>query len=503
MNIMENLLGGFESALQPINLLFALVGVLLGTVVGVLPGLGPSATLAILLPLTFGLPPTGTLIMMAGTYYGAKYGGSTTAILLNIPGESASVLTAIDGYALAKQGRAGAALGIAAISSFVAGTVGVIGLSLLAPAMAKVAVSFGPPEFFGLMFFGLATVVMLSGDSVVKGAIAACVGLLLSTVGSDLMTGQSRLVFAQIHLLDGISFVIVAVGLFAMAEVLSNVRAKQLAPLVAVPKGFRALLPTKQDLKDSRFAMAQSSVLGFLIGVLPGAGATIASFVSYGVQKKFSPNKAIFGKGAIDGVAAPEGANNSETGGAMVPLLTLGIPGSASTAIMLAALLIYGLQPGPRLFTEQPELVWALIASMYIGNLICVALNLPLAPFFARILRIPYGYLYPAICMICVVGVYGLKGSIYDVGIFFGFALLGYVFKLVDIPPAPLLLAFVLGSYAERSLAQSLIISSGDWSIFMTRPISATLIGIALLLLISTRFEGVNIFRKKVLEEED
>lgn len=500
---LANLLGGFAEAMQPINLLFALIGVVLGTLVGVLPGLGPSATLAILLPLTFGLPPTATLIMMAGCYYGAKYGGSTTAILLNIPGESASVLTAIDGYALAKKGRAGAALGIAAISSFVAGTLGVIGLTFFAPIMADLAVSFGPPEFFGLMFFGLATVVLLAGESVVKSAIAAVLGLLLATIGSDLMTGQPRLTFGSIHLLDGINFVIVAVGLFAMSEVLSNIRSNQVAPLIDAPKRFRELLPTKQDLKDSRFAMGQSSVLGFLIGVLPGAGATIASFVSYGVQKKFTPNKATFGKGAIDGVAAPEGANNSETGGAMVPLLTLGIPGSASTAIMLAALLIYGLQPGPRLFTEQSELVWALIASMYIGNIICVALNLPLAPFFARILRVPYGYLYPAICLICVIGVYGISGSSFDVLVFVGFAVLGYVLKLVDIPAAPLLLAFVLGSYAERALAQSLIISSGDWLIFMTRPIAAVLIIVSLLLVASTLFRNVNRVRVRVLDDDD
>lgn len=500
---LANLLGGFAEAMQPINLLFALIGVVLGTLVGVLPGLGPSATLAILLPLTFGLPPTATLIMMAGCYYGAKYGGSTTAILLNIPGESASVLTAIDGYALAKKGRAGAALGIAAISSFVAGTLGVVGLTFFAPIMADLAVSFGPPEFFGLMFFGLATVVLLAGESVVKSAIAAVLGLLLATIGSDLMTGQPRLTFGSIHLLDGINFVIVAVGLFAMSEVLSNIRSNQVAPLIDAPKRFRELLPTKQDLKDSRFAMGQSSVLGFLIGVLPGAGATIASFVSYGVQKKFTPNKATFGKGAIDGVAAPEGANNSETGGAMVPLLTLGIPGSASTAIMLAALLIYGLQPGPRLFTEQSELVWALIASMYIGNIICVALNLPLAPFFARILRVPYGYLYPAICLICVIGVYGISGSSFDVLVFVGFAVLGYVLKLVDIPAAPLLLAFVLGSYAERALAQSLIISSGDWLIFMTRPIAAVLIIVSLLLVASTLFRNVNRVRVRVLDDDD
>ena len=503
LDALSGLATGFGAALTPENLMFALLGVLLGTIVGVLPGLGPSATLAILLPLSFGMPPESVLIMMAGCYYGAKYGGSTTAILLNIPGESASVMTTIDGYALAKQGRAGAALGIAAISSFVAGTIGVVGLTFVAPAMASVAVSFGPPEFFGLMVFGLMTVVLLAGESVIKAAISASLGLLLATVGSDLMTGQPRYTFGQIELLDGINFIIVAIGLFAITEVLSNIQSNQVAPLMPVPAKVRELLPTRQDLKDSRFAMGQSSVLGFLIGVLPGAGATIASFVSYGVQKRFTPNKATFGKGAIDGVAAPEGANNSETGGAMVPLLTLGIPGSASTAVMLAALLIYGFEPGPRLFDEQPTLVWAIIASMYIGNLMCVALNLPLVPLFARILRIPYRYLFPGIIVVCVVGVYSLSGNAFDLILFLAFTVLGYGMRAAGIPAAPLLLAFVLGSFAERALAQSLVLSSGDWMIFLTRPICATLLVIAVLLLASTFFGRINRFRKTVLEEDE
>ncbi len=503
LDALTGLGGGFSTALTPQNLLLAFIGVTLGTLVGVLPGLGPSATLAILLPVTIGLPPEGTLIMMAGLYYGAKYGGSTTAILLNIPGESASVMTTIDGYALAKQGRAGPALGIAAISSFVAGTIGVIGLTFLAPVVAEFAIGFGPPEFFGLMVFGLTTIVLLAGNSVLKGVLSTALGLLLATVGADLVSGQARFVFGQVELLDGIDFIIVAIGVFAVAEVLANVETTTTAQLFKVPTKLRELLPSMQDLKDCRMAFAQSSVIGFFIGVLPGAGSTIASFISYGVQKRITKNPEQFGQGAMDGVAAPEGANNSETGGAMVPLLTLGIPGSAATAVMLAALVIYGFRPGPQLFTEQPDLVWAIIASMYIGNLMCVVLNLPLVPVFASILRIPYVYLYPGILVVCVVGVYSLSGSSYDLYLFLAFAFLGYLMRKVDLPAAPLLLAFVLGALAERALTQSFVISNGDPLIFVQRPIALVLLAVSLLLLASSFFGRTDTVRKKVLETED
>lgn len=503
LDALTGLAGGFATALTPQNLLLAFIGVTLGTLVGVLPGLGPSATLAILLPVTFGLPPEGTLIMMAGLYYGAKYGGSTTAILLNIPGESASVMTTIDGYALAKQGRAGPALGIAAISSFVAGTIGVIGLTFLAPIVAEFAIGFGPPEFFGLMIFGLTTIVLLAGNSVIKGLLSTALGLLLATVGADLVSGQSRFVFGQVELLDGIDFIIVAIGVFAVAEVLANVETTTTAQLFKVPHRLRELLPSLQDIKQCRTAFAQSSVIGFFIGVLPGAGSTIASFISYGVQKRISKNPEKFGHGAMDGVAAPEGANNSETGGAMVPLLTLGIPGSAATAVMLAALVIYGFRPGPQLFTEQPDLVWAIIASMYIGNLMCVVLNLPLVPVFASILRIPYVYLYPGILVVCVIGVYSLSGSAYDLKVFLAFAFLGYLMRKVDLPAAPLLLAFVLGALAERALTQSFVISNGDPLIFVQRPIALVLLALSVLLLASSFFGRTDTVRKKVLETED
>jgi putative tricarboxylic transport membrane protein len=496
------LLHGFGTAFTLQNLFLVIVGVTVGTLVGVLPGLGPSATLALLLPITIGFPPEGTLIMMAGLYYGAKYGGSTTAILLNIPGESASVMTTLDGYALAKQGRAGAALGIAAISSFIAGTVGVIGLTLFAPMVAKLAISFGPPEFFGLMMFGLTTIILLAGESVLKGLLAAGLGLLLSTIGSDIVSGQARFTFGQIELLDGIDFIIVAVALFAVTEVLANVGQTTQSEVFSSPKRFREMLPTREDIKQSRFAFVQSSVVGFFIGCLPGAGSTIASFLSYGIQKKFSPNKEIFGKGAIDGVAAPEGANNSETGGAMVPLLTLGIPGSASTAIMLAALILYGFQPGPQLFSEQSNLVWALIASMFIGNVICVILNLPLVPVFASILKLPYVYLYPLILVISLIGIYGLSLSQYDLIIFLFFIILGYLLRLGDVPIAPLVLAFVLGPLAERSLSQSLVISNGNPLIMIERPIAAVLLTLAAILFVVSAVGRGDMVRKKVLEEE-
>jgi len=497
-----SLAGGFATALSFENLLLAFLGVAIGTLVGVLPGLGPSASLAILLPVTFSMPPEGTLIMMAGLYYGAKYGGSTTAILLNIPGESASVMSTFDGYAMAKAGRAGPALGIAAISSFVAGTVGVVGLTFLAPVVADFAISFGPPEFFALMVFGLTTIVLLAGDSVTKGVLSTALGLQLATVGSDIVSGQARFTFDQIELLDGISFIIVAIGVFAVAEVFSNVEQTTGAQLFRVPRRLRELLPSMDDIKQSRFAFAQSSVVGFMIGVLPGAGSTIASFISYGIQKRFTPNRQTFGAGAVDGVAAPEGANNSETGGAMVPLLTLGIPGSSATAIMLAALVIYGFQPGPQLFTEQPDLVWAIIASMYIGNVMCVLLNLPLVPLFASVLRMPYSYLYPSILVVSIVGVYGLSSSSYDLYIFLAFAVLGYLLRKADVPAAPLLLAFVLGPMAERALVQSLVISNGDPLIFVERPMALVMLGLALLLFASSVVGKANRVRQSVLEEE-
>ena len=496
------LLDGFAVALTLENLLWVFIGVFIGTLVGVLPGLGTPGTIAILLPITINLNPATGLIMMAGIYYGSKYGGSTTSILLNVPGESSSVVTTLDGYQMAKQGRAGPALGMAAIASFVAGTFGVIGLTFLALPIARWALTFGPPEYFALMLMGLVSIVFLAGSSVLKGMISAVLGLLLATVGADIISGRNRFIFGQYQLIDGIEFIALTVGVFALAEVFINVEKPVGSVMFKVPKGLRALLPSKQDFKDSRFAMVQGSVLGFFIGTLPGAGATIASFMSYIVEKRFSKHPERFGKGVIEGVAAPEAANNSETGGAMIPLLTLGIPGSGSTAVMLGILILYGLQPGPLLFTESPEIVWPIIASMYIGNVALLVLNLPLVPMWASILRFPYYVIYPAILLISIVGVYSVHGSIFDVWILLLFGVLGYVMRKLDIPAAPLVLAFVLGPLAERALRQSLVMSQNSLDIFVTRPLSLALLVIAAVLLIAPFFGKTRQLRQQVIEEE-
>jgi putative tricarboxylic transport membrane protein len=497
-----NLFLGFSVALTPANLFWCFVGVFLGTIIGVLPGLGPPATIALLLPLTFKMDPTTAIIMMAGIYYGAKYGGSTTSILLNVPGESASVVTCLDGYQLARQGRAGPALGIAAISSFVAGTVGVLGLMFIAPPVAKFALRFGPPEYFALMVLGLTMVVFLTGRSVVKGVLAALFGLWLAGVGTDVFTAESRFTFGHMELLDGIDFIVVSIGLFAIGEVLVNLESQTGAQIFRVPKGLRNLLPSLQDLKDSRFAFLNGSVVGFFIGVLPGAGSTIASFLSYGLEKAFSRRADKFGSGVIEGVAAPEGANNSETGGALVPLLTLGIPGSATTAILLAALLLWGFRPGPLLIQEHPGLFWGLVASMYVGNVMLLILNLPLVPVFAQILRVPYFVLYPAILGISIVGVYSVSQSLFDVWMLGVFGLLGYLMRRLDFPAAPLVLGMVLGQRLELALRQSLMMSQGHLSVLVARPLSAGLLLFAGILLIVPMLNRVRSWRMKAIEQE-
>jgi putative tricarboxylic transport membrane protein len=467
---LQGLGDGFAAALTPTNLFWAFFGVTAGTLVGVLPGLGPPATIAILLPLSVNLEPATGLIMMAGIYYGAKYGGSTTSILLNIPGEDASVVTTFDGYQMARQGRAGPALGIAAIGSFIAGTVGLIGLTFLAPAVAELAVIFGPPEYAGLMVLGLSLVILLAGASKIKGLISGIAGFLLSTVGLDLFSGSLRFTMGRIELANGIEFVALSIGLFAIGEVMVNVEEETGYKLFQVPRRLRELFPTRQDVRDSTGAVAQGSILGFFVGALPGAGSTVASFISYAVAKRFSKRPERFGKGAIEGVAAPESANNAATAGAFIPLLTLGIPGSASTAVMLGALFLYGLQPGPLFFTENPDVVWPIIASMFIGNIVLVLLNLPLVPVFASILRIPYHILYPGIIVVSVVGVYSINNSMFDVWVLVVFGLLGYVMRKTDFPTAPLVLTFVLGPLFEQAVRRSLVISQGDPSIFVTRP---------------------------------
>ena len=499
MDIVSGLIHGFALAIQPANLLWCFVGVALGTVVGIMPGLGPPATIAMLLPLTSMMNPASAMIMLAGIYYGAKYGGSTTSILLNVPGESASVVTCLDGYQMAKKGRAGAALGIAAIASFIAGTVGVLGLMLIAPPLAKLALAFSSPEYFGLMALGLAMVVLLAGQSLVKALLAMLVGLWLAGIGTDLFSSESRFTFGRLELLAGIDFVIVAIGVFAIGEVLANMEEAAAAQPLPIPRGFRNLLPTMQDMKDCRFAFANGSIIGFLIGVLPGAGSTIASFISYGVEKAVSRRREQFGTGVPEGVAAPEGANNSETGGALVPLLTLGIPGSGTTAILLAALILWGFKPGPLFISDNPTLFWSLVASMYIGNVLLLVLNLPLVPAFAQVLRAPAYVLFPAILGISIVGVYSTSGSLFDVGLLAGFGLLGYLMRKLDYPSAPLILGLVLGGAMERALRQSLMMSEGSLTILISRPISAVMLSLALLILLIPVFSKANAWRQKLL----
>ncbi|HEU0259745.1 MAG TPA: tripartite tricarboxylate transporter permease [Burkholderiales bacterium] len=500
MEVLSGLMQGFAVALQPVNLLWCLVGVALGTVVGILPGLGPPATVAMLLPLTMLMNPASAMIMLAGIYYGAKYGGSTTSILLNVPGESASVVTCLDGYQMARKGRAGAALGIAAIASFIAGTVGVLGLMLVAPPLARMALAFSSPEYFGLMALGLAMVVLLAGRSMVKALLAMLVGLWLAGIGTDLFTQTSRFTFGQLELLSGIDFVVVAIGVFAVGEVLANMGRRDGTESLPVPRGWRNLLPTGQDLKDSRFAFANGSIVGFLIGVLPGAGSTIASFISYGLEKAVSRRPQEFGTGVVEGVAAPEGANNAETGGALIPMLTLGIPGSSTTAILLAALVLWGFKPGPLFIPENPTLFWGLVASMYMGNLMLLVLNLPLVPLFAQALRAPIYVLFPVILGISLVGVYSASGSLFDVWLLAAFGLGGYLMRKLDYPSAPLILGFVLGAPLERALRQSLMMSDGSLSILVSRPVPALMLSLAVLILLIPLIGKVNSWRLRALE---
>ena len=502
MEILSSLVQGFAVALAPANLLWCFVGVLLGTVVGILPGLGPPATIAMLLPLTFQMTPAAAMIMLAGIYYGAKYGGSTTSILLNVPGESASVVTCLDGYQMARKGRAGAALGIAAIASFVAGTVGVLGLMLVAPPLARFALAFSSPEYFGLMTLGLALVVLLAGRSVIKALLAALVGLWIASMGTDLFSATSRFTFGQMELLAGIDFIVVAIGVFAIGEVLANIATREGTQLLPVPKGLRNLLPTRQDLKDCRFAFLNGSVIGFLVGVLPGGGSTIASFLSYGLEKAVSRRRGEFGTGVIEGVAAPEGANNSETGGALVPLLTLGIPGSGTTAILLAALVLWGFKPGPLFIPENPTLFWGLVASMYLGNAMLLVLNLPLVPAFAQVLRLPAYVLYPLIFGVSIVGVYSVSGSPFDLALLAAFGLLGYLMRQLDYPTAPLILALALGAGLERALRQSLMMSGGNLAILVERPIAAAMLSLALVVLLIPLVGRLNAWRLRALDED-
>lgn len=480
---LQSLLLGFSTALSPTNILYAFLGCMLGTMVGVLPGVGPLAGISMLMPTTFGMDPTSGLILLCGIYYGAMYGGSTTSILMRIPGEAASVITCIDGYAMAQKGRAGPALSIAAIGSFVAGTISVIGLMFLAPPLARLALRFGPPEYFSLLVLGLVVLGYMTGGSLAKNLAMITLGLLFGMIGIDLMTGYFRFSYGVIALGDGIGVVPVAVGLFGIAEILATA-GDPVRPEVLKPK-LRDLLPSRQDLQDSAMPIARGTLLGFLIGIIPGSAHVISTFVSYAIERRVSKHPEQFGNGAIEGVAGPESANNAASCGALVPMLALGVPTGPIPAVLLAALMVHGISPGPMFIKEQPALFWGLIASMYLGNFMLLLLNLPLVGIFVNFLRIPYRFLYPTILMFCVVGVYAVNSSYIDLVIMSVMGVIGYILRKFDFETAPIVLGVVLASIIEMSLRQSLAMSKGTYSIFLQRPISAAFLAGALIMIVT------------------
>ena len=482
-DLFQHLALGFGVALTPVNLLYCFVGVVVGTAIGVLPGIGPVTTVAMLVPLTFGMSPTAALIMLAGIYYGSQYGGSTTAILINTPGESSSVMTCLDGYQMARQGRAGPALGMAAIGSFIAGTASVVLLMLLARPLVRVALEFGPAEYFAIMLLALLTLGGLTGESVAKGLLMAAFGLLLGTVGGDPMTGTPRFTFGVPSLLDGLEFLPVTIGLFAVAEVLTSATRSLTQDVYAAP--IRGLLPSRADWWACRWTLPRATLIGFIVGVLPGAGATLASIIAYLVEKRVSRHPERFGTGVIEGVAAPETANNAASGGAMVPLLTLGVPGSGTTAVMLGALMLWGLRPGPLLFEKNPDLVWGLIASMYIGNVLLLILNLPLIGLWVRLLLVPPRILMPLILLFCFTGTYAVSANPFDLWVMVIFGVLGFVLQRFGYPVAPIVLGLILGPMLETHFRRALIVSRGDYTVFVQRPIAAALLAIAAVYLLA------------------
>lgn len=477
MDIFSNLALGFHTAMSLSNLFYCLIGVFVGTAVGVLPGLGPIATIAMLLPATFTLPPTSSLIMLAGIYYGAQYGGSTTAILVNLPGESSSVVTAIDGYKMARNGHAGKALATAAIGSFFAGTVSTFLLACFAPPLAELALKFGPAEYFSLMVLGLVASVVLAHGSLLKAIGMIVLGLLLGLVGTDVNSGTPRYTFDLPQLADGINFVVVAMGMFGLGEIILNL--EQAENRSVFIKKVEGLMPTKADLKRIIAPILRGTSLGAVLGILPGGGAMLASFAAYSLEKKVSRNRAEFGKGAIEGVAAPESANNAGAQTSFIPMLTLGIPSNPVMALMIGAMIIQGIQPGPSVMTEQPALFWGIIASMWIGNLFLLVLNLPMIGLWVRMIMVPYHFLYPAILIFCAIGVFSLSNSEFDVYLMGLFGLFGYICAKLECEPAPMLLGFIIGPMMEEYLRRALLLSRSDPMVFVQRPISATMLAVA------------------------
>jgi putative tricarboxylic transport membrane protein len=501
MGFLDHILTGFQVTLIPTNLLFCFIGVLIGTLVGVLPGIGPVGAMALLLPATFKVDTTSSIIMLAGIYYGAMYGGSTTSILVNIPGESASVITCLDGYQMARQGRAGPALGMAAWGSFIAGSISVIGLMLVAAPLAKAALRFGPPEYFALMCTGLILVTVLAQGSILKALMMALVGLLIGYVGLDVITGLPRFTFGIDGLVDGVGMIPVAMGLFGIAEILGNLE-KSLDKEIFQAR-IDHIMPSLKDWAEAKWSIVRGSILGFFIGILPGAGATLATFVAYAVEKKVAAHPERFGKGAIEGVAGPESANNAATGGSLVPLLALGIPPTAVMAMLFSALIIHGIQPGPLLIKNHPQLFWGLVASMYVGNGFLLLLNLPLIGIWIKVLKIPYKILFPLILLFCLIGAYSINNTNFDIDVMIFFGAAGYLMKKFGYECAPLILAFVLGPRLEQTLRQSLLISRGSFSIFFTRPICAVFLGVAFLLLLSNILPYIKKRRQKYDEFEE
>jgi TctA family transporter len=499
VDIFNSLGLGFSAVITPANLLFCLIGALLGTLIGVLPGIGPVATIAMLLPISFGLKPLSALIMLAGIYYGAQYGGSTTSILINLPGEASSVATCMDGYKMAQQGRAGVALSIAALGSFFAGCVGTLLIAVFGPSLASFSQRFASPEYFSLMVLGLISAIVLAHGSVIKAVAMILVGLFLGLIGTDVSTGVARYTFGIPELADGLGFVPLAVGLFGLSEIILNLE-KGLERRVLSSK-IHGLLPKMKDIKDSWAAVVRGTFLGSILGVLPGGGAVISSFASYTVEKRLAKEPSRFGKGAIEGVAGPESANNAASQTSFIPLLTLGIPSNAVMALMMGALIIQGIAPGPTVMQEHPQLFWGMVASMWIGNLMLVIINLPLIGLWVKLLKVPYPFLFPAILVFCCIGVYSLNNSAFEVGLTVLFGLLGYLFAKTGCESAPLLLGFVLGPLMEENLRRALLISRGDPMVFLNRPISAVLLAASIILLMILIVPSIRRKREEAFQE--
>src|ERR687897_1236721 len=501
MDILASVAQGLGVALQPVNLLACFIGVFIGTLVGVLPGIGPVSAMSLLLPVTLAGTPEAGIIMMAGIYYGSMYGGSTTSILVNIPGEAASVVTCLDGHEMAKQGRAGAALGIAALGSFFAGTFAIVALMLIAPTLARWAVAFGPAEYFSLMVLGLVVLTFLTQGSMAKALLMACVGAVLGLIGLDSITAQPRLTFDRLEFYDGIGLVPVVMGLFGIAEVLHNLE-RPIAREVIKTK-LSQLWPNRAEWRASAAPVARGTVLGFFLGILPGGGAVISSFASYALEKRLSKTPERFGQGAIEGVAGPEAANNAAAGGAFIPLMTLGIPPNVVMALLLGAFIVHGVQPGPLMITQNPGLFWGIVASMYIGNVMLLVLNLPLIGMWVQLLKLPYNILFPLIILFTIIGVYCSSNNVFDVYVMIAFGVIGYFMRKLGYEPAPLVLAFVLGPMLENNLRKSLILSQGDLTTFIERPISAVCLALAVVLLVGPLLPALRKKRELIALDEE